>query len=204
MGDITIINYGMGNIRSISNMLNWLNLSSIVTDQPEKILKATKLILPGVGAFDSAVNNLKQYKLWEAIQHTVIIKQIPILGICLGMQLMTNKSEEGEEAGFGWINGETKKFKANKQFRVPHMGWNNVYPLKPSNYFVNFHDECKFYFVHSYYVECHQQQDQMAVSNYGISFTSAFQKDNILGVQFHPEKSHSYGMAFLKHFAECF
>ncbi|SRR5579883_326057 len=201
---ITIIDYGMGNLNSISNMLARLNIPSIITDQPDLICKATKLILPGIGAFDTAVKNIKERNLWDNIHSAVIDKKIPILGICLGMQLMTKSSEEGKQLGFGWINSDTKKISQNKQYKVPHIGWNTVKPLKHQNFFVNYHDEIKFYFVHSYYVDCYQPEDIMAVTHYDKPFTSAFQKNNIIGVQFHPEKSHAYGMAFLKNFYENF
>jgi len=201
---ITIIDYGMGNLNSISNMLKYLNISSIITDQPEKIRHAKKLILPGIGAFDSAVNNLKERHLWDCVNQMVSDHQIPILGICLGMQLMTKSSEEGQQLGFGWVNAETKKLIPSKYNKIPHIGWNAVTPLRFKNYFINYHDEIKFYFVHSYYTDCFEPEDVIATTQYNHSFACAFQKNNMMGVQFHPEKSHLYGMAFLKHFYEHF
>ncbi len=201
---IVIINYGLGNLHSISNMLTRLNIPTMITNDPQIILNAKKLILPGVGAFDTAVQNLKTSNLWDSINDAVTKHETPILGICLGMQLMTKNSEEGQQSGFGWVDASTKKFQQHKKYKVPHIGWNFVTPIKHNDFFTHYHDELKFYFAHSYYVECHQSNDIMATSEYSKQFTCAFKHNNILGVQFHPEKSHQYGMAFLKYFAEQF
>lgn len=201
---IVIINYGMGNLNSVHNILLHLNIPAIISDDRKVIRDATKLILPGVGSFDTAVQNLKSRNLWDSIDDAVGENKTPILGICLGMQLMTKMSEEGQLPGFGWIDADTKKLTQHKLYKVPNIGWRFITPTKHDDFFVPNHDELKFYFVHSYYVECHQKNDVMATIQYGKQFTCAFQKENILGVQFHPEKSHQYGMAFLKYFAEKF
>lgn len=198
---ITIINCGLGNLSSISNMLTHLNIPSIIADDPHTIQNAKKLILPGVGAFDTAIKNLKANGIWDMLNYAVIENKIPILGLCLGMQMMTKGSEEGQQPGFGWVNAVTKKFPSQKQYRIPHIGWSEVKPTRLKDFFKVYNDELKFYFAHSYFVECFEAHDIVATTAYGTQFTSMFQKDNMIGVQFHPEKSHHYGMAFLDYFA---
>jgi len=198
---ITIVDYDMGNIGSISNMIKKLGYKNIITSSPKEIDKANRLILPGVGSFDSGMKNLINLKLIEILNKKVLLDKTPILGICLGMQLMTNTSEEGSLDGFGWIDADTEKF-VFEDLQIPHMGWNRIKQKKDSNIIPLLEDERRYYFVHSYYVECHNKEDILTTTTYGKDFVSSFQKDNILGVQFHPEKSHRFGMELLKNFIE--
>jgi len=201
---ITIIDYGMGNLGSVANMIKKVGGKSIITSDKEEIQKAIKILLPGVGAFDNAVKNLKKLDLLDLIKEKVLMGNIPIMGICLGMQLLTKGSEEGELEGFGFIDAFAKKFKfENKKLKVPHMGWNTVKLQKKSNLFEGMENqENRFYFVHSYAVECNEKQDILTTTNYGYEFVSSFEKGNIIGCQFHPEKSHKFGMALFKNFVE--
>ncbi len=204
---ITIVDYGMGNVGSIKNMLKKVGYSSIITSQISEIKNATKLILPGVGSFDNSVKQLSDLNLIETLTEKVLDEKIPVMGICLGMQLMTKNSEEGTLGGLGWINAKTIKFKfkQDSSLKVPHMGWNIVKIEKESKIFQGMYDhENRFYFVHSYHVVCDNPEDVLTSTFYDYNFTSAFEKDNIIGVQFHPEKSHKFGMQILKNFAENF
>jgi len=198
---ITIINYGLGNLGSIANMIKKIGGESIITSNPEKILRAKKLILPGVGSFDKGMLNLKDLSLINILNKKVLVEKTPILGICLGMQLMLNSSEEGNETGLGWIDAKTIKFSANT-LKVPHMGWNTVKNIKESKLFDELESEKRFYFVHSYYVKCNDEKDILTTTPYGNDFVSAFEKENLIGVQFHPEKSHKFGMSIIKNFVE--
>lgn len=199
---ITIIDYKVGNLGSIQNMLKKIGCKSIITSDAAEIKKAEKIILPGVGAFDSGIKSLKEMKLWDVLNEKVLVEKTPILGICLGMQLLCKGSEEGDEEGLGWINAEVKKFKfKDKKFKVPHMGWNYVLPQKESKLLEEIYENPKFYFVHSFYVDVKDNSSIMK-TNYDFSFDSAVENENILGVQFHPEKSHKFGMRLLKNFVE--
>lgn len=200
-GEIVIVDYGMGNLGSIKNMFEAIGSEAEITSDLGKIKNAQKLILPGVGSFDNGMENLKKLKLNSVLNELVMIRKTPILGICLGMQLMTEKSEEGKSPGLGWIKGETKKF-ANQNFKIPHMGWNNVKIVKKHPLAEGLNSRAQFYFVHSYFVLLKENRDELLQTNYGGKFTSAFQRANIFGVQFHPEKSHKFGMQLLKNFAE--
>lgn len=198
-----IINYNMGNLNSIANMIKKIGYEVQISSDYNDIKKAEKLILPGVGAFDKGIENLRQLKLVDAIKESVLIKKVPILGICLGMQLMTNKSEEGVLDGLALIQADTKKFVLDEAYKIPHMGWNTVTLEKASPIFRNMENqENRFYFVHSYYVECLNNKDILCSTQYGIPFTSMFEHNNIVGAQFHPEKSHKFGMQLLKNFLE--
>lgn len=195
----------MGNVGSISNMLSRIGASNIVTSKAEEIMAADKLILPGVGAFDYAVQALAHLCLIPVLNESVLLKKKPILGICLGMQLFTEKSEEGTLPGLDWIEAETVKFKFTDQtqtYRIPHMGWNTLKIIRKGSIIDNLPTEPRFYFVHTYHVRCRKEENVLAVTTYGIDFHSAIMKHNIVGTQFHPEKSHKYGMALLKNFAE--
>lgn len=198
---VGIIDYGVGNIGSIQNMIKKIGYDSIVSSDPNIINKADKLLLPGVGAFDYAINKLKEYKLFDLLNVEVLINKKPILGICLGMQIMTNGSEEGSEEGFGWVDAYVHKFRS-ESLKIPHMGWNLVKIEKDSIVSSNLYDENRFYFVHSYYVECKCDEDVLFSSNYGLNFVSGFSKENIYGVQFHPEKSHKFGKKILENFCK--
>jgi imidazole glycerol-phosphate synthase subunit HisH len=195
---ISVINYGMGNVGSIVNMLKKMGVESILIDTPEQLLDAQKIVLPGVGAFDNAVKRLMDLELYEAIKQTVQ-KGIPLLGICLGMQLLGTTSEEGELLGLDLIPGNILRFESESGIKIPHMGWNSV-QYTPNQIFQNL-AENKFYFVHSYYFQPTDPNYSIAKTHYGLSFTSVINKDHIYGVQFHPEKSHKYGMQLLRNFS---
>lgn len=183
-------------------MLKKVGQQSIITSNLSEVENAEKLILPGVGSFDNGVRNLKEAGLWELLDKKVLIDKTPILGICLGAQLMTRRSEEGKEAGFGWVDADTVKFniEAGSKLKVPSMGWNDVSVQKDSNLISKETEIQRFYFVHSYHFKFYDQTQILTESQYAYPFTSAFEKDNILGVQFHPEKSHRYGMQLLRNF----
>jgi len=200
---IGIIDYGIGNISSIRNMLDYLEIECRVITRPEQIAEVNKLILPGVGSFDNAMYNLKNQGWISPLNDGVIKKKMPILGICLGMQLMTNSSEEGSSSGLGWINAKTLKFKKTPGFRIPHMGWNTVKVKSKSRLLIGLSEMTylRFYFVHSFYVSLENGSDEAMSTQYGYEFTSSFAKENIFGVQFHPEKSHKYGMKLLSNFS---
>ncbi|MBI1838605.1 MAG: imidazole glycerol phosphate synthase subunit HisH [Flavobacteriia bacterium] len=201
---IVIVDYKMGNLGSITNIIKKVGYQSVVSSDVEVIKKATKLILPGVGSFDKAMQNLKELELIGALNEKVIIQKTPILGICLGMQLLGNYSEEGNVSGLGWIDAEIKKFqlKSFPELKVPHMGWNEV--LIPNSHPLceNLPDPSRFYFVHSYHAVCKNQTNVLMKTHFGYDFDSAIHEDNIMGVQFHPEKSHKFGMQLIKNFIE--
>ncbi len=197
---ITIVDYKVGNLGSIQNMLKKIGTKSEITSDPDKIKSATKVILPGVGAYDSGVKSLKKYDLWDVLNEKVLVEKIPILGICLGSQLLCKGSEEGELKGFGWINAEVKKFDfKDKTFKVPHIGWNYTNLQRQSKLFKDMYDEPKFYFVHSFYMDV-DDDSGLAETTYSFGFDSIVEKENIIGVQFHPEKSHKFGMKLLENF----
>ena len=200
---IVIVNYGLGNLGSIKNMLTKIGSKSIISSKPDAISRADKLILPGVGSFDRGMSNLEKLKLIPVINKKVIEEKTPILGICLGMQLMTKNSQEGKLKGLGWINADTIRFnKDDEKFIIPHMGWNNIILNKNHSILNNINRNSRFYFVHSYHVVCQNDSDILTTTNYGYDFVSAFQKNNIIGVQFHPEKSHRFGMQLLNNYSK--
>ncbi|MHA2301622.1 MAG: imidazole glycerol phosphate synthase subunit HisH [Candidatus Thorarchaeota archaeon] len=201
---ITIIDFGMGNLGSIQNMLVRMDYKAEITSDLETIWNAEKLILPGVGAFDIAMNNLKNQGLIPVLKELALEKRVPILGICLGMQLMSGRSEEGVLEGLNLIESDTIRFQfdSNQNLRIPHMGWNTVQIEQDSHLFEGMYEEPRFYFVHSYHVKCSNVDNVLATTNYGVNFTSSIIRDNIYGVQFHPEKSHKFGMKLLGNFAE--
>lgn len=197
---IQIINYGLGNLGSVQNMLKRINVQSVIVKSPRDLI-TEKIILPGVGSFDTGMNNLLNDGWIEVLNEKVQKEKVPTLGICLGMQLMTNRSEEGHLGGLGWIDGEVLKFPVNK-LKIPHMGWNVVKAVnEDASILQSEKDELRFYFVHSFYVKVNNRSDELGVTYYGDNFTSAFRRQNIYGVQFHPEKSHKFGMMLLKNFA---
>lgn len=199
---ITIIDYGLGNLASIQNMLRYIGEESLITGDREIIAGAEKLILPGVGKFDAGMQGIERAGIREILDQKVLVEKTPILGICLGMQLMTKSSEEGNQIGLSWIDAETKKFSLDAAYKVPHMGWNEVEILEANPLINNIEEYNKFYFVHSYYVSTVKEEESIMWTKYGIRFASGISKENIFGVQFHPEKSHKYGMKLLKNFIE--
>lgn len=205
MSNITIVDYGVGNVGSIQNMLKKIGARSVVASSAGQILEATKLILPGVGAFDAGMATLADSGLIDALNHKALDEKTPVLGLCLGMQLMTMGSEEGKLPGLGWVKAETVKFDAaaSPGLKIPHMGWNLVAPAKESAILRGFPTDARFYFVHSYHVRCDDRADPLLCASYGpITFDAGFQHENLYGFQFHPEKSHRFGMWLLKNFAE--
>ena len=203
---IVIIDYGMGNLRSILNKLQRMDAEVVISSKVEDIEKTEKLILPGVGSFAAGMDNLEKYNLIPILTKKVIEDKIPILGICLGMQLLTKRSEEGNADGLGWIDAETKQFefeRNNIKLKIPHMGWNSIDIRRDSTLLKNVPANSTFYFVHSYHVCCNGTNSVVATTNYGYDFTSVIQKENIFGTQFHPEKSHKNGIKLLKNFVEC-
>jgi len=201
---ISIVNYGMGNLGSIYNMFKKIKVESEITSDPKEIDKAKKILLPGVGSFDTAIIKIREMGLKEILDKKALIDKIPFLGICLGMQLLTDSSEEGVLEGLGYIHAKTIKFRfQDDNFKVPHMGWNLVKQVRPSPLTENLPAGSRFYFVHSYYVKVENEESSILKTNYGnLEFDSAINRENIWGTQFHPEKSHKYGMKLLENFAK--
>lgn len=200
---LTIIDYGVGNLNSVANMIRHVGGKCLVSDDFQQVSKADKLILPGVGTFDFGMDSLRRSGLIDALKIAVLERKVPVLGICLGMQLMMEKSEEGFLAGLGWIGGYVKKFAFDStDLKIPHMGWNELDILRPNSLIIQDEPGQRFYFVHSYHVVCSNQNDIAATCSYGYDFTASFAHENIFGVQFHPEKSHRFGMSLMKRFVE--
>ena len=201
---ITIIDYKTGNLGSIRNILKRIGEDSVVTSEKEVIAKATKLVLPGVGAFDTGMKNLKALNLVDILNEKVIEEKIPVLGICLGMQLLSKGSEEGDLPGLGWIDAATKRFRFEdtNEYKIPHMGWNFIKQVKESKLLKDMYTDARFYYVHSFYFSPNRHEDILTTTEYEMEFTSAVEMGNILGVQFHPEKSHKFGMKLLKNFVD--
>lgn len=201
---IVIVDYHMGNVGSIKNMLKHIGYSAEISNDPGLIKEASKLIIAGVGAFDAGVRNFE--KLLPFVSEKVLKQKTPILGICLGMQLFSQSSEEGVLPGFGWIKAKTIRFDfegGGNRLKVPHMGWNSTtVKKKESRLFVGMPDDARFYFVHSYHYTEVADEDILTTTPYGFDFVSAVERDNIFGVQFHPEKSHKFGMKLLENFAK--
>ncbi|WP_417446731.1 imidazole glycerol phosphate synthase subunit HisH [Kangiella sp.] len=197
---VAIIDYGAGNIGSVQNMLKRVGAESRLAKSSSDILSANLLILPGVGSFDHGITKLRESKLLPYIEEAVFEKKVPILGICLGMQLLTKGSDEGSIPGLGWIDAHAYKIERDDSYRVPHMGWNIAKPIVDIELTKGLHDAARFYFVHSYEVHCNNAENILFETNYGNTFSSGIYKDNIFGVQFHPEKSHKFGMQLLENF----
>ena len=201
---IVIVDYGTGNLNSVHKSLDRLGVDSIISSDPNDIDSADKLILPGVGHFGNAMANLRELNLLDALHEAVLVKQKPILGICLGMELMANRSEEGNAAGLGWIDAEMIRFNISnkKRYKVPHIGWNKIWIKKNSLLMKNVSESSEFYFVHSYHLKINNQSDILNETQYELIYPSAIEKDNIFGVQYHPEKSHDAGEQLLRNFVE--
>lgn len=200
---ILIADYGMGNMGSIVNMFKKVGGKAEICSDPERIAVAAKLVLPGVGAFDHGMLGLQASGLREPLEEAILRRNAPVLGICLGMQMMLESSEEGHIPGLGWISGRVARIPSGTDcLRVPHMGWNTVLPVRDNPLLPANEGAQRFYFVHSYKVECADPLDVLGVTEYGGEFCSAFSRGNIYGVQFHPEKSHAYGMAMFKRFLD--
>jgi imidazole glycerol-phosphate synthase subunit HisH len=204
---ITIVDYGTSNLGSMQNMLKKIGIPSKIAASAHDLQDATKIIVPGVGSFDAGMRKLRESGMIPVLNQKVLVERIPTLGVCLGMQLMTESSEEGELPGLSWIAAQTLRFdqRSDPTLRVPHMGWNEVIPAKASLLITDFPPEARFYFAHSFYVMCKSAEDVLFRVSYGKNtFAAAFQRGNLMGAQFHPEKSHRFGMTFLKNFAEQF
>jgi len=202
---ITVIDYQTGNIGSIVNMIKKAGGEAVFSSDLEQIETAEKFILPGVGSFDIGMQKLTELGFIDVLKRRVIKDKIPILGICLGMQLLAERSEEGVLPGLGFISGDVVKFRFNNinaNLRIPHMGWNSVNIKKESPLFYDMYENPVFYFVHSYHVVCNNPEDVVSTTNYGYDFASSLQRENIFGTQFHPEKSHKYGLRLIKNFVE--
>ena len=201
---IAIIDYGLGNIRAFANVYGKLNIPCRIVKHLDELQGAKKIILPGVGAFDYAMQQLDDSGIRRRLDEMVVNEKIPVLGICVGMQMLAKSSEEGVLPGLGWIDGEVKKFDSSKilqKTHLPHMGWNNVSPIKYKGLFENVMPDPLFYFLHSYYFSCNRSEDIIATTDYSGDFSCAVNASNIYGVQFHPEKSHQSGVQLLKNFA---
>lgn len=201
---IAVVDYGMGNIAAICNMFKKLGVHCVAVKSPEELVAAEKIVLPGVGAFNAGVEHIGMASLREVLDSLALVKKIPVLGICLGMQLFGRASEEGNASGLGWLEADSVRFQvpeSKKDIKIPHMGWNVARYKEEALLFKGFEELPRFYFVHSYHVICDEDDTIAAVTEHGIPFASAIQKDNIFGVQFHPEKSHRFGMKLFANFA---
>ena len=202
---IGIVNYGLGNIQAFANIYKRLNIDSGIASSSDDLKDVTGIILPGVGAFDWAMARLNKSGMREVLDDLVMHQKKPVIGICVGMQMMANGSDEGELEGLGWIDAEVKKFdrsKFDQKILLPHMGWNNVNPQGQDLLFNDLQIAARFYFLHSYYFVPHNPENVLAVTDYHSSFASAVRSENVFGVQFHPEKSHHWGIQLLENFAE--
>lgn len=198
---VVIIDYGLGNLLSVKNMFKKIGVDATISSDFSVIKDAPKLLLPGVGAFDYGMQKIKDSGLQEVLNQKVLIDKTPILGICLGLQIMTKSSEEGVLPGLGWFNAVTKKFRLDdSSLKVPHMGWNEISIKKQSKLLDGMYDDARFYFVHSYHLDSQEASDVLLTARYGYDFVCGLEKENILGVQFHPEKSHKFGMKLLSNF----
>lgn len=204
---LSIIDYGIGNLSSIKNMLRHIGITAQITSDIDTIAQAEKLILPGVGHFNYGMEQLYKSGLIPVLNKRVLEDKVPILGICLGVQLLTKSSEEGNAHGLGWIDGKTIAFNRDKLTsiqKIPHMGWSNVSNYYQSKLFTNIPNEPRFYFVHSYHLQLNNKNDELVTANYGYQFAAGIEHENILGVQFHPEKSHKFGMKLLENFVKLY
>ncbi|QTN24253.1 imidazole glycerol phosphate synthase subunit HisH [Rhizobacter sp. AJA081-3] len=202
---ISIVDYGLGNIRAFSNMYGRLNIEARAVTHADELRGATKIILPGVGAFDHAMQLLQQSGMRETLDDLVLRQHVPVMGICVGMQILAEGSDEGQLPGLGWVPGRVRAFNSNSLTQglpLPHMGWNDVKPKSGLKLFDGLEVDARFYFLHSYYFDCACPDSVAATASYGIDFSCAVHSGNVFGVQFHPEKSHHFGAQLLKNFAE--
>lgn len=200
---LVIVDYGIGNVLSIANMLRSASVPAVVSADPADIRGASRLIIAGVGAFDAGMSSLHERGLVPVLRDAVFERRIPVLGICLGMQLLMRGSEEGKAEGLGWIEGSSSRIRPNgdQTLRVPHMGWNDIEPARESPLLEGLREHARFYFAHSYAVECADERDVVATTVYGSAFPAIVGHGHVFGVQFHPEKSHKYGRRLLENFA---
>lgn len=202
---IAIVHYGLGNVQAFDNIFRRLNIAATLATKSEHLDEADRIILPGVGAFDWAMERLNSSGLRDALERAVVTLQKPILGVCVGMQIMAQRSEEGDAEGLGWIDGEVKRFtvsSGNDATRLPHMGWNDIRVKDGVRLFSGLESNSRFYFLHSYYFQPKRERDVLADTHYSVRFASSVGSGTIYGVQFHPEKSHQWGIKLLKNFAE--
>lgn len=202
---IVIVDYGVGNLGSIKNMFKKVGVRAEPSSDPAVLRDAEKLILPGVGAFDAAMRKFRETGLVSVVGELVLEKKVPVLGLCVGLQLMTRSSEEGTEAGLGWFDAETVRFRFDAEhahLKIPHMGWNEIHVCREHPLVAGLEAGSRFYFVHSYHVVAQETEAVLATTEYGVNIHSILGRGNILGAQFHPEKSHKFGMQLLRNFAE--
>ncbi len=204
---IAVVDYDVGTVGSVLNMLRKVGAKAVITRAPDILRAADKLVLPGVGSFDEAISNLHRLELFDLLNELVTEQHKPILGVCLGAQLVAKSSEEGKLAGFGWIDAQIVRFKTAKdqKLRIPHIGWNTIKPTRPGiGIFADLPEPMRFYFVHSYHMLPASPADALATTDYGHPFVSVMGHQNVLAMQFHPEKSHKYGLQIYKNFSEHF
>jgi len=202
---IVIVDYGVGNLASIGNMLRRLQASAVISGDPMVVSSAAKIILPGVGAFDHAMRKLREGRLLGALEKRVLRDRVPTLGLCLGFQLLSHGSEEGTASGLGWIDAETVRFdasRARERLSIPHMGWSNVSTTRVHPLLETDKEPVRYYFAHSYHLRCNDPNLTIASASHGYEFPAAIARGNVMGVQFHPEKSHVFGLRLLRNFCE--
>lgn len=201
---IALVDYGLGNISAFANLYKRLNVKLLVARTPAELESASKIILPGVGAFDHAMERLNDSGMRPTLEHLVTEKKTPLLGVCVGMQMLGQSSEEGQRAGLGWIPGKVRNLRSRSGFDspLPHMGWNDVRPVAPIGLFRKLEVGARFYFLHSFYFETDDSADVAAVTDYGGEFSCVVARESVFGVQFHPEKSHQFGIQLLQNFAD--
>lgn len=202
---LTIVDYGLGNIKAFCNVYSMLGVQFMVAKGPRDLAGATRLILPGVGSFDHAMARLTESGMRESLTDLVLARGVPVLGICVGLQMLARGSDEGVLPGLGWIAADVRKFDAGvlgASLRIPHMGWNSIEPKNTGGLYSGLNSASRFYFLHSYYIKCDNVSEELASADYGGSFCCGVGRNNIFGVQFHPEKSHAVGVQLLKNFSE--
>jgi glutamine amidotransferase len=201
---ITVVDFGVGNVGAMLNMLDFIGIDAVTASEPDAIAQAQRLILPGVGAFDRAMSTLNTRGLRPALDEAVLVHRRPVLGVCLGMQMLARRSEEGELPGLGWLAADVRRIPPGEApgLKVPHVGWSDVAPRLSSPLFPAGSEHERYYFVHSYHMVCDDPLDVLATVDYGTRLCCAVHRGNIWGVQFHPEKSHRFGMRLLRAFAE--